>query len=114
MAYQYKYTRSKSISSMLVFYERLKDEGQEELYNTVKSDLTYQKNDLGERNRQSKYFFQLARAEEDKEKRILQKIFGVYIGEIDYNKKDSIKNFIDTLNNCLNLKKVYDANIQLI
>ena len=68
MAYQYKYTRSKSISSMLVFYERLKDEGQEELYNTAKSDLTFQKNDLDERNRQSEYFFQLARAEEDKEK----------------------------------------------
>lgn len=114
MAYQYKYTRSKSISSMLVFYERLKDEGQEELYNTAKSDLTFQKNDLDERNRQSEYFFQLARAEEDKEKRVLQKIFGVNIGEIDYNKKDSIKDFIDTLNNCLNLKKVYDANIQLI
>lgn len=43
MAYQYKYIRSKSISSMLVFYERLKDEGQEELYNTAKSDLTFQK-----------------------------------------------------------------------
>lgn len=55
----------------------------------------------------------MAQAELAKEQALLSQIFGVSLN-IDFSKKNAIKDLIDTLNCCLNLKSVYERNKALM
>ena len=55
-----------------------------------------------------------AQAEFTKEKMLLQQKFGVNINFDYYRNQDDFKEIIEALNACLNLKEVYERNVQLI
>ena len=84
-----------------------------QLYNNVKAALTTQHAELKELEGQSQHIRDMAQAEANKELRLLNNIFQANIS-LDFMDKNSIKNFIDTLNSFLQLREVYERNIHII
>ena len=106
-------TRSKSLSQLYVFYNRLQDDGYSDLYGYVRSSLDAQSTELTEAINNVNNLKYMAQQEANKETSLLNTIFNANVS-VDLNDNASIKQFIDTLNACLNLKEVYDRNIYLI
>lgn len=116
--YESKFIRdlgnSPSLShAFLVYYERLKNDGYESLYNHIKSELQVKKQSLGEMAKTSSHLHLLAKREEDKERKVLKKVFGKEVA-VDWDDKASIKEFINTINNCVGLQSIYERNLELI
>lgn len=108
--------KAKSLSQLYVFYNRLNEDPNPmhvQLYNNVKAALSTQHAELKELEGQSQHIRDMAQAEADKELRLLNNIFQANVS-LDFTDKNSIKNFIDTLNTFLSLKEVYDRNINII
>lgn len=106
-------TKSRSLSQLYVFYERLKDDGYINLYGYVNSALDTQGANLNEILSTASTIRSIAQREATKEQNLLNKIFNANI-IIDLNDNRSLKNFIDTFNSYLGLKEVYERNIFLI
>ena len=104
---------AKSLGELYTYYARV---GQ--TYPTLGKYVKYAIQRIGRQTHNyaasSKYVHQLSAAELMKEQRLLSEVFGVNLNLKGYSSKEDYKQIIDTLNNCLNLKKVYDRNIQLI
>lgn len=105
--------RNYALAQMFVFYERLKKDGYEELYKAADDGFIQVSNEVAKIIDSSTVIRQIGEAEARKEQNLLRKIFNVDI-EVNFNDKSSVKDFIDTLNDCLGLKKVYERNKFLI
>lgn len=101
---------AKSLGELYTYYARV---GQ--TYPTLGKYVKYAIQRIGRQTHNyaasSKYVHQLSAAELMKEQRLLSEVFGVNLNLKGYSSKEDYKQIIDTLNNCLNLKKVYDRNI---
>ena len=111
--FQKKYERSKSLADMYVYYERLKEDGYVSLYNEVKNQLELQKGSLEELKKTSANLRRMGMVERQKELALLKQIFGQTIN-VDLDDKASIKDFLDTFNQALNFKEIYQRNLQLL
>lgn len=115
--------QSRSLSSMYVFYERLKDSGPtyRKTYDTIKRNLRDGgkfRNALGSEDvTAAKQLLRLAQNEEKKEKALLRKVYGINVGsgaKDSTASADGAKKIIELLNETMNLKKVYERNVALI
>lgn len=106
-------TRSRSLSQLYVFYERLKDDGYMDLYGYVNRSLDTQGADLSDFTGAISNLRSMAGREAIKEKNLINKIFNANIS-IDLKDRNSIQDFIRALNAALGFKDIYDRNIQLI
>lgn len=106
-------TRSRSLSQLYVFYERLKDDGYMDLYGYVNSSLDTQGAELNNVVSTTSTLRTMAQREAIKEQNLINKIFNTSI-TVDLTNSASIKSFIDALNAFLGLKEVYERNIHLI
>lgn len=107
--------KHKSLSQRYVFYESLKSDNDGkyiDLYNNVSTAISSVTGTLNSGELSQKLLKQ-AENESIKETLLLQKIFQVNITPNLWDEQ-SIKYLIDTLNNCLNLKEVYQRNIARI
>ena len=111
--FQKKYERSKSLADMYVYYERLKEDGYIPLYNEVKNQLELQKGSLKELQKTSSNLRRMGMVERQKELALLKQIFGQTIN-VNLDDRTSIKNFLDTFNQALNFKEIYQRNLQLL
>lgn len=110
-----------SLSQLYVYYQRLSMNGPEHkaLRKKVSDELLAQGRSIKKSNKAeeaSSYFFNLAKTEQAKEIRFLNAAFGNKIDASTdiYNKKDGIKTYIETLNECMNIKSIYERNKKLI
>lgn len=106
-------TQSKSLSQLYVYYNRLQDDGYIDLYGYIKNSLNTQNTELTEAVNDINNLKYIAQQEANKEVSLLNTIFNANVS-VDLNDNASIKQFINTLNACLNLKEVYERNIYLI
>ena len=110
---------AKSLSEQYVFYQRLKTDGYYPKLGEYVSNAAYRI--LGQTRKYAADASTVraqAQAEFAKEKTLLQSKFGVKIN-FDYygggpGARSGFKEIIDALNVCLNLKEVYERNVQLI
>ena len=98
---------------MYVYYERLKEDGYIPLYNEVKNQLELQKGSLKELQKTSSNLRRMGMVERQKELALLKQIFGQTIN-VNLDDRTSIKNFLDTFNQALNFKEIYQRNLQLL
>ena len=112
---------AKSLSELYVFYQRLKTD------KYPNGQLIYPKLGQYVQNASLRILDQTrkyavdasavraqAQAEFTKEKMLLQQKFGVKVNFDYYRNQNDFKEIIDALNACLNLKEVYQRNVQLI
>ena len=109
------YNKGDPLLSNYVYYERLKDHSStegKELYSAAKSSLN---NFVSESANieVGKNLFQMAKAEEDKELRVLQNLFGIQI-VMDLDTKTSGRQIIEAFNAVINLKSAYKRNVARI
>lgn len=112
---------SKSLSSLYVFYSRLTGPGSPYpmLGQYVKNASQRILGQTGNYSLDASGIRKQAQAEFAKEKAMLEKIFGVslnfdYYGRAADGSRTGFKEVMDALNACLNLKEVYQRNVQLI
>lgn len=104
----------RSLSQQYVFYERLKDDKQNSgLYSTIQNSLNSVSLVVNDIDSYASQLYAMAANELSKEKALLRNIFNIDLN-IDLQNPSSVKQLIDTLNACLNLKSVYERNIELI
>ena len=106
---------AKSLSEQYVFYQRLKTDGYYPKLAQYVSNASYRIF-----TQTQKYAIDAsavraqAQAEFTKEKALLQQKFGVNINFDYYRDQSDFKEIIEALNACLNLKEIYQRNVQLI
>ena len=107
--------RAKSLSEQYVFYQRLKTDGYYPKLSQFVSNASYRIFTQTKKYAADASAVRAqAQAEFAKEKMLLQQKFGVSINFDYYRNQDDFKEIIEALNACLNLKEVYQRNIQLI
>ena len=109
-------TKFKSLSQWYIFYNRLQNDPNPQnvaLYNSARAALNTNYAELNEVESKLMALQGMADAEEAKERRLLEQIFQTTIN-IDWQDKSSVKDFIDTFNQCLSLKEIYERNIDYI
>lgn len=111
--FQKKYERSKSLADMYVYYERLKQDGYTQLYDTIKKNLGLQRGSLKEFQKTSENLRRMGAMEKTKETAFIQKVFHKPIS-VDFDDRKSVKEFIDVLNEAMNFKDLYKRNLQLL
>ena len=107
--------QSRSMGGLYTFYQRLKENpyygniGQvvEQSAKKIESSAKSQSLSID-------YLTNMAKAELKNEEALLSKIFGVNIQLDEYSTQGDYKLILDTLNEFLNIKEVYERNIQLI
>ena len=106
---------AKSLSDGYVYYERLLTDN---YYPTLGKYVKFASLRILEQtlkyNQNGQSVRQQAKAEFAKEKELLRQKFQANIDFDYYGDQDSFKQIIDLLNNALNLKEVYERNLQLI
>lgn len=118
--------RNYTLAQMFVFYERLAEDGtisnnltadgaitSIELFNIAASAFREVNSEIVKITQSGAIIRSVAQREAQKEISLLKKIFNADI-TVNFKDRESIKTFIDTLNACLNLKKVYDRNVFLV
>lgn len=106
---------AKSLSEQYVFYQRLKTDGYYPKLSQFVSNASYRIFTQTKKYAADASAVRAqAQAEFAKEKMLLQQKFGVSINFDYYRNQDDFKEIIEALNACLNLKEVYQRNIQLI
>lgn len=112
----------KKLSDRVVFYESLETHHgrPSKIYKSVKEELAGvegegqgYKDILKQQAASTTRVMTMAKKELEKELRVLKDVFGVEL-KVNFEKKDSIKELIKALNACLNLKEVFERNIDLI
>ena len=104
----------RSLSQQYVFYERLKDDKQNSgLYSTIQNSLNSVSLVVNDIDSYASQLHAMAANELSKEKALLRNIFNIDLN-IDLQNPSSVKQLIDTFNACLNLKSVYERNVELI
>lgn len=107
---------AKSLSELYTFYARLNESGSPhpllgKYVSSTASRITGQTKKYSE---SSNYVRSMAAAEFQKEKQLLAQIFKVNLNIEGYDKIQDYKEVIETINSYLNLKQVYQRNVQLI
>lgn len=106
---------AKSLGEQYVFYQRLKTDGYYPKLSQYVSNASYRIYTQTQKYAADASAVRAqAQAEFAKEKMLLQQKFGVNINFDYYRGQNDFKEIIDALNTCLNLKEVYQRNIQLI
>lgn len=106
---------AKSLSEQYVFYQRLKTDGYYPKLSQFVSNASYRIFTQTKKYAADASAVRAqAQAEFAKEKMLLQQKFGVSINFDYYRDQNDFKEIIEALNACLNLKEVYQRNIQLI
>lgn len=108
--------KSRSLSQLYVFYERLNTEfnGKNKLlYDNVNSSLNKIRNEYRKNSRMVTNLRTMSKNELDKELSLLKNIFQVPL-DIDFDRAGAVKELIDTLNNYMNLKAVYQRSLSLL
>lgn len=106
---------AKSLEEQYVFYQRLKTDGYYPKLSQYVSSASYRIYTQTQKySADTSAVRAQAQAEFTKEKMLLQQKFGVNINFDYYRNQDDFKEIIEALNACLNLKEVYERNIQLI
>ena len=106
---------AKSLSEQYVFYQRLKTDGYYPKLSQFVSNASYRIFTQTKKYAADASAVRAqAQAEFAKEKMLLQQKFGVSINFDYYRNQDDFKEIIEALNACLNLKEVYQRNVQLI
>ena len=103
----------RTLSRGYVFYERLKDDGYESLYSTVKQNLVGISASAKSMGEQSERLFTMSDAELQKELSLIRNIFGINL-QLNLREPGAITELINTLNSCLGLKEVFLRNAELI
>lgn len=106
---------AKSLSGQYVYYQRLKSDGYYPKLAKYVQNASYRI--LGQTEKYSADASAVraqAQAEFAKEKILLQQKFGITLNFDYYRGQNDFKEVIDALNACLNLKDVYERNLQLI
>lgn len=106
---------AKSLSEQYVFYQRLKTDGYYPKLSQYVSNASYRIYTQTKKYAADASAVRAqAQAEFAKEKMLLQQKFGVSINFDYYRNQDDFKEIIEALNAYLNLKEVYQRNVQLI
>lgn len=106
---------AKSLSEQYVFYQRLKTDGYYPKLSQYVSNASYRIFTQTKKYAADASAVRAqAQAEFAKEKMLLQQKFGVNIAFDYYRDQSDFKEIIDALNTCLDLKEVYERNVQLI
>ena len=108
--------KSRSLSQLYVFYERLNTEfngKNKQLYDNVNSSLDKIRNEYRENFRIVTNLRSMSKNELNKELSLLKNIFQVPL-DIDFERVGAAKELIDTLNNYMNLKAVYQRSLSLL
>ena len=106
---------AKSLGEQYVFYQRLKTDGYYPKLSQYVSNASYRIYTQTQKYAADASAVRAqAQAEFVKEKMLLQQKFGVNINFYYYRNQDDFKEIIEALNACLNLKEVYERNVQLI
>ena len=108
--------KSRSLSQLYVFYERLNTEfngKNKQLYDNVNSSLNKIRNEYRENFRIITNLRSMSKNELNKELSLLKNIFQVPL-DIDFERAGAAKELIDTLNNYMNLKAVYQRSLSLL
>lgn len=108
--------KSRSLSQLYVFYERLNTEfngKNKQLYDNVNSSLNKIRNEYRENFRIVTNLRSMSKNELNKELSLLKNIFQVPL-DIDFERAGAAKELIDTLNNYMNLKEVYQRSLNLL
>lgn len=108
--------KSRSLSQLYVFYERLNTEfngKNKQLYDNVNSSLNKIRNEYRENFRIVTNLRSMSKNELNKELSLLKNIFQVPL-DIDFERAGAAKELIDTLNNYMNLKAVYQRSLSLL
>lgn len=108
--------KSRSLSQLYVFYERLNTEfngKNKQLYDNVNSSLNKIRNEYRENFRIVSTLRMMSKNELNKELLLLKNVFQVPLN-IDLDRKGAAKELIDTLNNYMNLKTVYQRSLSLL
>ena len=106
---------AKSLGEQYVFYQRLKTDGYYPKLSQYVSNASYRIYTQTKKYAADASAVRAqAQAEFAKEKMLLQQKFQVNINFDYYRNQDDFKEIIEALNACLNLKEVYERNVQLI
>ena len=106
---------AKSLGEQYVFYQRLKTDGYYPRLSQYVSNASYRIYTQTKKYAADASAVRAqAKAEFAKEKMLLQQKFQVNINFDYYRNQDDFKEIIEALNACLNLKEVYERNVQLI
>lgn len=108
--------KSRSLSGLFVYYERLKSEfdgKNRSLYDNVNSSLNSIRSEYRENTRISLKLQTMSKNELAKELSLLKNVFSAPL-DINFNKPGEAKKLIDTLNNYMNLKEVYKRSLSLL
>lgn len=106
---------SRTLSSHYVFYDRLKDDGaqQQQLYASVMSKMSQAMAEASRVNISTAKLKAQADKEREKERALIEQYFGTVIPN-GWGTGTTTQDFIDTFNECLNLKDAYERSKQLI
>lgn len=108
--------KSRSLSQLYVFYERLNTEfngKNKQLYDNVNSSLNKIRNEYRENFRIVTTLKAMSNNELEKELSLLKNIFQVPL-KINFQEEGAAKQLIDALNNYMNLKSIYQRNLSLL
>lgn len=112
-----EFQRQDRLASNFIFYERLNNKNQSQtnknLYRRISDEFSSLSNNLNDLSKNLNWLFDLADKEKRKEIELLKK-YGWGINEFDWKDPETVKAFIRTLNETLQLKEVFERNRQLL
>ena len=101
-----------SLSSHYVYYDRLKDDGYENLYNAVRNKMLQAKDVAKSSRADTSFILTQADKEREKELALIERMTGFRPSPNDWGRDAT--NIIDALNLCLESKDIYDRVYQTI
>lgn len=104
--------QAKSLAQKYVYYNYL-EKNYPTLYQYTRRAFFRIRGQASQHSKNSEFLRNMAKQEAQKEERLLQTVFNANI-TVDLSDDDSITNLIGTINNYMNLKDVYNRNIELI
>ena len=112
MAHDFNLLNSTSLSSHYVYYDRLKDDGYENLYNAVRSKMIQAKDAAKEGRADTSFIIAQANKEREKELNLIERMTGFRPNNGVWGRNAS--NIIDAINLCFESKEIYDRVSQTI
>jgi len=108
--------RHDTLGQLFVYYERLDTDNDginRPLYLAAKNAFSAVSTEIGDIIQTASVIRKIGEAERQKEENLLNTIFNANVN-VDLDDKDSVKEFISTLNACIGLKEVYERNVFLV
>lgn len=112
MAHDFNLLNSMTLSSHYVYYDRLKEDGYENLYSAVRNKMVQAKEAAREGRANTSFILAQADKEREKELNLIERMTGSRPKKDDWGREAS--NIIDAINLCFETKDIYNRVSQTI